>query len=199
MVIIHIGKESLRTVKYLKLPAFILLSLMSVGAIQSCRAQPQELEKPAALTSIKIGKLWGRNNVSNFGYIGTLEYPGSSGNEYISTAAGVLLSGTVSSGRTTFIGFYEPYFDFAYHDFLRESWQQRGDGITTSTLTARANLQGHPDGMGIEMETEIMAWSYPQYDDFFILRHTFTNKGEEDITNFWFGYTLPADCGPTDV
>lgn len=199
MVELDIGRTVLRNKISRRIPITILLVLMGIGVIQSSRAQPQDLEKPTALTSIKIGKLWGRNNVSNFGYIGTLEYPGSSGNEYVSTAAGVLVSGTVSSGRTTFIGFYEPYFDFAYHDYLRESWQQHEDGITTSFLTARANLQGHPDGMGLEMETDIMAWSYPKYDDFFVLRHTFTNKGAEDITNFWFGYTLPADCGPTDV
>ncbi len=189
-----------KNIMHTSLRIFMLSMLLGIGVIFPGQAQSQSPEKPAAQTSIKIGKLWALDYVSSFGYIGTLEYPGSSGTQYVATAAGSIISGKVSAGQTTFISYYSPeFYDFASYDRLRERWQQQGDGFTTSFLTAKANLKAHPNNMGLEMTTDVMAWSYPEYDDFFVLRHTFTNKGTEDITDFWFGYTLPADCGPTSV
>ncbi|MFQ5865780.1 MAG: hypothetical protein ACE5IW_11185 [bacterium] len=187
---------------------FIRFMILAMLVVNLAIAEEPTLKKINATTAkVKIGRLWAYPFVSNLGYIGQLEYPGG-GKDFYVLEAGVALTCQVRGEQHVFYGSnggsiaaQELQYNLLNADRLKQDWMQKGDGLSTSILEATSDFGRvrRPTKLNLEMTTTVMAWNHTDYDDFLILKFVFTSTGSDTITDFYFGFLLPADVGASGV
>lgn len=160
--------------------------------------------RSADQAEVKVGKLWVSPSVSNYGYVGNCEYPGGSLDYYVIEYSAVLAFKADGVQVVLFggaLGRSELDYGFSRADGLKQPWQQSADGRSASILTATADLSqlADPGPQPVIHTTTIQAYAHEDYDDFMLLTHTFQNTGDVALTDFYFGYHLPADVGASGV
>lgn len=189
---------------------FILNSIIIFSLLTSLSlAQYAKPSLPLAEDSkIQIGKLWigtdGYPYVTNYGFIGYMDYPGGSEDYYVMLFSLILSGDTPAQdsivldlGANTASGSGVPTFYLWQHDVLRENWDTLESKGSYVFLEADASFGGNP--WDLDLNTKIRVWGVKDYDDFVIVQYKFTNTGTYDITDFWLASSMPADCGEKTV
>jgi len=189
---------------------FILntITVFSLLTSDSLAQHPKPALPLAEDTKIQMGKLWiGTDEypyVTNYGFIGYMDYPGGSEDYYVSLFS-LILSGDTSArdsiildlGSNTSSGSGVPTYYLLQHDTLRQNWDTIESKGSYVFLEANASFGGN--SWDLDLNTKIRAWGIDDYDDFVIVQYKFTNTGTYDITDFWLASSMPADCGEKTV
>lgn len=171
-----------------------------------------QLNHPSSPTAdngkIQIGKLWcgtdGFPYVTNYGFIGYMDYPGGSEDYYVNLFS-LILSGNTSTqseivtdlGANTTSGSGVQTFQLWNRDVLQENWNMHDSDENAVFMEATASFGGNP--WNLQLNTKIRMWALADYDDFVIVQYTFMNTGSDDITDFFVASSMPAECGEKTV
>lgn len=184
--------------------SLLLLIVVSIASAQLNKATIQLAEN----TKIQIGKLWlGTDEypyVSNYGFIGYMDFPGGSEDFYV-TLFSLILSGNTPTqegivldlGANTTSGSGVPTFQLWNNDVLHEEWNTHESNDANIFYEANASFNGRP--WHLVLNTKIRYNGIDDYDDFVIIQYKFTNTGNYDITDFWLASSMPAECGEKTV
>lgn len=151
---------------------------------------------------LEVGKLWVGPTLSNYGYMGTFEYPGGARDYYILEQSSFFSCVVAGDTVVLYGGTLGNELDYGWQnaDGRFENWVAAGDGINQVYLTATSDFSRYPDGnLSLEVSSAIRAFNHPHYDDFAVLEHTFTNLGLETLTDFVYGSHLPVDVGASGI
>ena len=130
------------------------------------------------------------------------EYPGGSKDFYMIEQSNFF--SCVVNGDTVvlFGGTLGNELDYGWQtaDGRFEQWTHQADDINSVFLTATSDFSNYFNGnLNIDVITEIRAYNHPDYDDFLIINHTFTNTGSSAISDFYYGSHLPLDIGASGI
>lgn len=151
---------------------------------------------------IKVGKVWVEPYITNYGYLGDIEYPGGSSDYYILQLS-MMFSCDVNGEEFILfggsVGQYELEYGLQNADGMNSTWTQTGDDRSFTELTATSNFVELSSNLTLDHTTTLRAYNTPAYDDFILITHVFENTGALPVENFNFGYHMPADVGASGV
>lgn len=151
---------------------------------------------------IEVGKLWIGPSVTNYGYMGNFEYPGGSKDYYVLEQSNVFSCVIGADTLVLYGGTLGNELDYGWQnaDTYFDPWTKLGNGTSQIHLSANSNFNNYADGdLPLELTTNIWAFNHPDYEDFVIIEHSFTNTGTEPILDFYYGSHLPVDVGASGI
>lgn len=184
-------KTVLQRIKSVGFAATIVIAALSTDAVHA-----------ASEGRIEIGKLWIGPAISNYGYMGTFEYPGGAQDFYVIEQSSFF---SCVSGQDTLVlygGTLGNELDYGWQnaDGRFEAWVDAADGINRVNRMATSDFAQLTNGsLSVDVTTTIRAYNHPDYDDMVVLSHKFNNTGSSTLTDFYYGSHLPVDAGASGI
>ncbi|NQV14907.1 hypothetical protein HQ531_05560 [bacterium] len=151
---------------------------------------------------LEVGKLWIGPTITNYGYMGTFEYPGGAQDFYIIEQSNFFSCVNGTDTLVLYGGTLGTELDYGWQnaDGRFESWVDEGDGINRINLTATSDFEHFTQGsLSAEVTTRIRAYNHPDYDDMVLIDHVFKNTGSSTLTDLYYGSHLPVDAGASGI
>ncbi len=177
----------------------LLLAVLSLGIFLSILIPSVQAANEGR---IEIGKLWIGPTITNYGYMGTFEYPGGAQDFYIIEQSNFFSCVNGTDTLVLYGGTLGNELDYGWQnaDNRFDTWQHEGDGTNQINMTATSDFGRIASGsLSIEVTSRIQAYNHPKYDDFVLISHRFTNTGTSSLTDFYYGSHLPVDAGASGI